>query len=361
MGTVLILGNSSAGLYDFRNGLVQALLAEHRVIVSLPDTVKTELLAAEGCEVVLTPINRRGMNPAQDFRLLREYRRLLRTFRPDLVLTYTIKPNVYGGMACAAAGIPYIQTVTGLGSAFQKGGAVRRLVCCLYRAGMRRADCVFFQNEENRETFRRFGLLRGRTRLVSGSGVDLTAHPFAAYPEDAVVRFLFVGRMMREKGIGEYLAAAEALHSETVEFQLLGYCDEDYQSLLDEKERAGVIRQLGFHTGVNRFYHVCSAVVLPTYHEGMSNVLMEASASGRPVIASDISGCREIFEEGRTGFGCRPKSAESLTEALRRFLLLDRERRAEMGRRAREKMEREFDRRRVTAAYMEEAERILRT
>ena len=357
--TILILANSSAGLYDFRNELVQALLREHRVVVSLPDEVKTAQLAQEGCEVVRTPINRRGMNPAQDLGLLRAYLALLRHVRPHLVLTYTIKPNVYGGLACALRGVPYIATVTGLGSAFQRTGPLLWMIRAMYRAGLRRAACVFFQNSENKRLFEKERLLRGAGRLVSGSGVSLEKHPYVPYPEGEAVRFLYVGRMMREKGIAEYLAAARALHSETVRFELLGYCDEDWQATLDQAQAEGAVTQLGFDPEVQKYYARCSALVLPTYHEGMSNVLMEASAAGRPVIASDIPGCREIFEEGRTGFGFAPRSAESLIEALQKFLALPRERRAAMGQVAHDKMTREFDRKKVVSAYMEEIERIL--
>lgn len=361
MASILILANSSAGLYDFRNELVQALLARgHDVTVSLPDTVKTALLEAEGCTVVHTPLNRRGMNPLQDFHLLGNYRKLIRTRRPDLVLCYTIKPNVYGGMACAREGVPYIETVTGLGSAFQKKGPLRMLVSALCRAGMKQAACVFFQNEENLRRFREFGILHGKTKLVPGSGVDLETHPLMDYPDGPATRFLFVGRMMREKGILEYLEAARVLHGPEVEFELLGYCDEDLQPLLDERERAGEIRQLGFRPEVNEFYRRCSALVLPSYHEGMSNVLMEASACGRPVLASRISGCREILEEGETGLCFEPRDAASLIEALRRFLSLRPGERARMGRKARERMEERFDRRIVTRSYLDEIEEILK-
>jgi galacturonosyltransferase len=164
---------------------------------------------------------------------------------------------------------------------------------------------------------------------------------------------------MREKGIEELLEAARQLSGEKTEFQLLGYPDEDYQDRLDACERDGCIRQLGFDPDVHEYIKKASALVLPTYHEGMSNVLMEASATGRPVIATNISGCREIFEEGVTGFGCEPGNSASLIQALNRFLKLSGEERALMGQAARKKMEREFDREKVADAYMEEIETLL--
>lgn len=354
MKKILILANSSAGLYDFRNELIEKLLSEYQVTVSLPDTVKTGELEAEGCKVVHTPINRRGVNPAEDFKLLRSYRRLLKEEKPDLVLTYTIKPNIYGGFCCGLMKIPYLVTVTGLGSTFQKRGLLLKMIVTMYRAGLKKAACVFFQNEENQKIFENYKIKGKSARLVKGSGVNLEHHTFEEYPEGEKVRFLYVGRMMREKGIEELLEAAGELHGESAEFELLGYCDEDYQDRLDACEKAGVIRQFGFDPQVHEHLKRASALVLPTWHEGMSNVLMEASATGRPVIATSISGCREVFEEGVTGFGCEAKNAGSLIEALKKFLQLSREERARMGRKAREKMEREFDRNQVVEAYYRE-------
>lgn len=352
--TVMILANSSGGLYDFRNELVQRLLQEYRVVASLPDTVKTELLAEEGVIIEHTPINRRGMNPAQDLSLVHAYELLMKKYRPDLVLTYTIKPNVYGGFVCRKMGIPYLPTITGLGSTFQKSGPLLFLVERMYYEGLKKASCVFFQNEENRQIFRRGGLVSGRDRLVPGSGVNTKVWQAMPYPKDEVTNFLFVGRVMKEKGIEEFFRAAEVLHSEKVLFSICGYCDEDYQGELDERASRGEILQLGFHPDMHEYYRDCSAVVMPTWHEGMSNVLMEASACARPVIASNISGCREIFEDGVTGYGFAPHSPEELIRTLRHFLTLDRSQRAAMGEAARQKMIEEFDREKVAAAYLEE-------
>lgn len=360
MSKVLILANSSGGLYDFRNELVEKLLAEGQVTASLPDEVKTKELSEEGCKVVHTPINRRGVNPIEDIKLFFNYCRLMKQEKPDLVLTYTIKPNIYGGFCCRLMKVPYLVTVTGLGSTFQKEGILLKMIVTMYRMGLKKAECVFFQNEENHKIFEKFHIRGKSSRLVKGSGVNLNRHRQEEYPKGESVKFLYIGRMMKEKGIMELLEAAKTLHSGKVSFELLGYCDEDMQELLDEYEAKGIIRQLGFDPQVQKHLKDCSALILPTYHEGMSNVLMEASAAGRPVIATDISGCREIFEEGITGFGCRPGDAGDLIRALRRFLELSTEEKASMGQKAREKMEREFDRQKVVQDYSEEIKRVLR-
>jgi len=356
---ILILANSSGGLYDFRNELVEKLLKEYQVSVSLPDEVRTKELAKEGCRVIHTPINRRGVNPAEDFRLLADYRKIMKEEKPDLVLTYTIKPNIYGGLCCRLMKIPCIVTVTGLGSTFQKEGILLKMIVAMYRMGLKKAACVFFQNEENRQIFEKYKIKGRKDKLVKGSGVSLKRHVLEEYPPQGVTKFLFVGRMMKEKGIEELLEAARALHDPGVAFELLGYCDEDYQDRLDEWEEKGYIRQLGFHPDVHEYLKQASALVLPTYHEGMSNVLMEAAATGRPVIATNISGCKEIFEEGVTGFGCESKSSGDLIRALQEFLKLSREERARMGQKGREKMEREFDREKVVKDYYEEISRVL--
>jgi galacturonosyltransferase len=163
---------------------------------------------------------------------------------------------------------------------------------------------------------------------------------------------------MKERGILEYIEAAKKLHSDRVFFDIMGYCDEDYQEMLDGLEQQGILHQIGFHTEVHEYLAAASAIVVASFHEGMSNALIEGAATGRPVIASNISGCLEAFEEGKTGFGFTPGQPDELIAAMEKFLALSREERAAMGRRARAKMEREFDRKLVTAAYMDEVKKI---
>ncbi len=354
MENILILANSSGGLYDFRRELLEQLVQKYNITVGLPDKVKTSDLEELGCQVVYTPMNRRGINPKEDFKLIRAYRSLIKKTDPALVLTYTIKPNIYGGLICRLRHIPYLATITGLGSVFQQKGLLLKIVILLYRIGISKAACIFFQNKENQDIFHQYRISAQNIRLVSGSGVNIREHRMEPYPMREGFCFLYVGRVMREKGIEEFLEAAEALHNEKTRFQIAGYCDEDYQETLDRLERRGVIEQLGFQPQVHELLAQASAVILPSYHEGMSNVLQEASSTGRPVLASDISGCREIFTEGETGLGFRPRDSADLIRAIRQFMAIPLGERALMGRKAREKMGREFDRERVVRAYLEE-------
>ncbi|MCX4338412.1 MAG: glycosyltransferase family 4 protein [Lachnospiraceae bacterium] len=359
MKKVLVLTNSSGGLYDFRGEFIEALCAIYEVWVSMPDDVKVMELEAAGCHIIETPINRRGINPLEDLKLYCAYAKMMKEIRPDLVVTYTIKPNIYGGFAAGMRKIPYIATITGLGGAFDRTGLFLKLIVGMYRAGLKRAACVFFQNEENRGIFQSMGITARKTRMVMGSGVSLEKHTYEPYPEREETHFLFVGRVMKERGILEYIEAAKRLHSDRVFFDIMGYCDEDYQELLDDLEKEGVIRQIGFHTQVHEYLAAADAIVVASFHEGMSNALIEGAATGRPVIASNISGCKEAFEEGVTGFGFTPGEPVELIDAMDKFLALSTKERAAMGQRGREKMEREFDRKLVTAAYMDEVGRIL--
>ena len=358
---IMILCNSSGGLYDFRNELPLRLLqAGTEVVVSVPDDVRAADLTAEGCKVVHTDIDRRGTDPVKDMKLIRAYGRLLDREKPDLVLTYTIKPNIYGGICCRRRHIPYMATVTGLGSAFQNEGIKKKLITWLYRQGLKGAECVFFQNDHNRDVFRSLGILGGgKTRLVSGSGVDLEHHLPAEYPghADQVIRFLYVGRLMREKGTMEYLEAARRLHEkygDRVSAAAVGYCDDDLEDAIKRAEKEGILRMIPFDKEIRPYYREADCVVMPSYHEGMSNVLMEAAATARPVIATDIPGCRETVEEGQTGFLCRPRDSSSLYDAMCRIVGMSEDERRRMGLQGRKKMELEFDRHHVIDAYIEE-------
>lgn len=359
MGTILILANSSGGLYDFRNELLLRLLEKHRVVISLPDTTKVKELKEEGCEIITTPINRRGVNPKEDIRLFFTYRKLIKQLKPDMVITYTIKPNIYGSFACRTLKVPYITTITGLGGAFDRKGLFLKMIIQMYRTGLKKAECIFFQNTENKKIFAEYGIKGKKEKLVNGSGVNLKRHVFESYPSSDKTTFLFVGRVMKERGILEFLEAAVRLHQENITFAILGYCDEDYQELLNEYEEKGMISQWGFHTEVHPYLTKANAIVIASFHEGMSNALIEAAATGRPVIASDISGCREAFEEGITGFGFTPGDADDLIRAMEQFMMLSEEEQALMGTKAREKMEREFDRNDVVDSYISEINTIL--
>ena len=359
---VLILANNASGLYDFRNELLLRLLKEYEVHVSLPDGLEVPEISEEGCVVHHTFIERRGMNPITDGKLMVQYLKLIKMVKPAVVLTYTIKPNIYGSLCCRVLRIPYIVNITGLGSAFEQDGMLRKLVVFLYKVALKKASCVFFQNSKNQDIFAEFGIKGKKERLVPGSGVNLDRHMYEEYPaENEPIKLVFVGRIMKEKGIDELLFAAEKIKQEFPEviFQLIGSYEDDYKKLVEEKENAGVVEFIGYQKIIHPFYKAASVAIMPSYHEGMSNVVLEAAATGRPVLASDIPGCREGVDDGITGIGFVPRSKEAFYEAVKKFLVLPYETRKEMGKNARKKIEREFDRKIVVESYIEEIEKII--
>ncbi|MBR4723977.1 MAG: glycosyltransferase family 4 protein [Clostridia bacterium] len=358
---ILILTNLDMGLYKFRKELICELCKKNRVIAALPCGEYIEALRDLGLECIDFEFKRRGMNPFRDFCQLIRYIKLIKNTKPDVVLTYTIKPNVYGGMACRYLKVPYMANVTGLGTAIENGGILSLLAKKLYRIGLSDAKCVFFQNEENQRVFKEWEIVKNNYRLIPGSGVNLNTYPLEEYPkDDENIRFLFIGRVMKDKGIDELLEAIENIHKKhkNVSLDIIGICEEDYEQRLADVEKKGFVRYHGRQKEVNSFIKDAHCCVLPSYHEGLANVMIESASTGRPVITTRVPGCIETFEEGVTGFGCEPKSAESLTAAMEKFLALSQAEREQMGKNGRKKAENEFDRKFVVDAYMEEIEKI---
>lgn len=357
---IAILANHSGGLYDFRKDLIAELKKHANVTVAVPHNDRWEELHKLVDEVIELPVDRRGMNPIHDSKLFRQYRAMLKEVKPDLVLTYTIKPNIYGGLACRMAHIPYAVNITGLGSAIENGGWLKKFVLALYKPALKGARVVFFENAGNRDTLAATGVVpKGRDVVLSGAGVNLEDYPYQPYPQERAVRFLFVGRVMREKGVDELFAAAKRMKQEYgngVEFHIVGSFEEEYKPLMDKLEQAGVVKYHGYQPDMKRFYAMASCVVLPSYHEGMSNVLLEGAATGRALITSDIPGCREAVEDGVSGYLCLTKDADALCDAMRRFAELPENRQAEMGRRGRTRMEQKFSKTAVVAETIKHLE-----
>lgn len=355
---VLILSNIDMGLYKFRKELMEELVKDYDVYFCVPDGEYVEKIKRMGCKFIsCNVLDRRSTNPIKDLKLVKFYNETLTKIKPDIVLTYTIKPNIYGGLVSTRKRLPYIANVTGLGTTIENGGLLAQISTTLYRIGLKKAQCVFFQNKNNQLLFTVKGIVKGKTRLIPGSGVNLAMHFLEDYPSDKDgIRFLFVGRIMKDKGIEELLSAIKNIHRtrEDVVLDLVGFCDEDYSDNLAEAEKEGAIVNHGIQSDVHPFYKACHCTVLPSYHEGMANVMLEASSTGRPVITTGVPGCQETFDEGITGFGCEAKNVESLEETMVKFLMLSQEKRKEMGLAARKKMVREYDRNIVINAYKEE-------
>ncbi len=351
MKKILIVTNHSYMLRRFRTELVEALMKDHEVVLSMPFVGSQEDWMAMGLRCIETQVDRRGIDPRRDLKLFAFYRRLLKQERPDMVITYSIKPNVYMGLNCAMRGVPYCANVQGLGTAFQRPG-LAQFAAVLYKLGLSRAKTVFFENEGNaREFLDRKLLPEGKVRLLHGAGIHLDKYPAKPYPRREQVRFLYLGRIMTEKGCGELLEAMERLHRELgdrVALDIVGFYDDDVlREKLEALVSSGAAVFHGFQSEPGPFYERADCVVLPSYHEGMSNVLLEGAATGRPLITCDIFGCREAVEEGVSGLLCRVKDADSLYDQMHRFALLPREDREAMGIAGRRRMEALFDKKQV--------------
>lgn len=362
MKKIMILANNDVGLYRFRRELIEILLKQYEVHVVLPYGEFIDDFIEMGCYYHSVEFCRRGTNPIHDLKLLEKYKSLIRTIKPFAVLTYTIKPNIYGGMACATLGIPYITNITGLGSAVESTGILSKITTTLYKYALRKSQKVFFQNSANLAFMKSKNIVKENYGLLPGSGVNLVEHCFHPYPQETDnLIFLFIGRVMKDKGIEELFEAAARIKSEYkyVAFKIIGSYEDDYNETLTKLSEDGIVEFLGYQNNVHSLIAQSHCTILPSYHEGTANVLLESAACGRPIIATNVPGCRETFDEGISGFGCEVRNAESLYLKIKDFIELPHEKREEMGKFGRLKMEREYDRQIVIDAYIKEINKAL--
>ena len=358
---ILILGNSHLVVFKFRGELIQTLVSDgYDVIVCFPNGPfgeGEETSKQYGCRFIENKIDRRGTNPLKDFSLIRDYYAIIRKEKPDIVLAYTVKPDVYGGIVCRFLKIPFIPNITGLGKALDEKGIVQKLTIGLYKAAVENAKCVFFQNNSDRAFFDNNKIKYKKGITLPGSGVNLNKFQPMPYPSEEPVRFIYVARVMKAKGIEEFLEAAHLVREKypDTEFHICGFCEEDYKEVLKQKSTSGEVIYHGLVENVMDYEKACHCVVLPSFHpEGVSNVLLEGAACARPLITTDHSGCKETVEDGVTGYIVRQKDGKDLAEKMLHFIQLSNAQRKEMGKLGRKKMEREFSRQIVVDAYMDE-------
>ena len=361
---ILILTNHQLGLYKLRRELLEELVQKgYEVYVSVPEDEFTQELTDIGVKVIHNIyLDRRGTNPVHDLRLLNYYKVMIKKMKPDMVFSYTIKPNVYGGYVCGKLKIPYIANITGLGTSIQNGGLMQKLTLTMYKIGLRKAKKVFFQNNENKDFMLKHKVVNGnKIDLLPGSGVNVDQQCYETYPDDnKKIIFTTIGRIMKDKGIDEVLEAAEIIkerHPET-EFRLIGDFDEGYENRVKNLVDRGIIKYFGFQKDIHPYMAESHAIIHASYHEGMSNILQEAASTGRPVIATDVPGCVETYDDGVTGIGFKAKSVKSLVNAIEHFLKLNKDERIAMGKAGRKKMECEFNRTIVVEKYMKEIKEL---
>ena len=359
---IAIIINSINGLYLFRRELIETLLKNNDVMIIAPDGPRKDYFEKLGCLVIETPINEHGTNPITELGLLLKYKNILKENSPDIVFTYTIKPNVYAGIACAILGIPHVANITGLGTAVENKGLLQIITLGLYKLGLRKSQRVFFQNYQSKEF-----LIKNRVvkpdicELIPGSGVNLTHFQVLEYPNKDTIEFAFISRIMREKGIEEYLTMAKYIREKypNTKFHVCGGASGEYERELKKLNDKGVIIYHGIISDVREIHKISSCTILPSFYpEGISNVLLESAACGRPLITTDRAGCRETVCDGVTGLLVKQKDADDLIRKVEIFMMMNFEKRRQMGLAGRKKVEQEFDRNIVINKYLVEVQGV---
>ena len=359
---IVLSANSCWNILNFRASLIRALIARgYRVVVVAPQDSHSAAISGLGAAFVPIAMNSSGMSVREDLGLFVRYLRLLRPMRPRFFLGFTVKPNIYGSLAARAEGARVINNVSGLGTAFIKRGLLTRIVGALYRLSFRGSEKVFFQNRDDRDLFVAKRLVAAsKTDLLPGSGIDLDHFkPSAEEREPGPLRFLFVGRLLWDKGVAEYVEAARRVrrdHPGAI-FQMLGQLGANNRTAVPSSDLArwraeGIVEYLGESDDVRGAISKADCIVLPSYREGLPRALLEGSAMGKPVIATDVPGCRDVVAHGETGYLCDVRSADSLADAMSKILHASDAERSAMGAKGREKVELEFCQSRVIAKYL---------
>ena len=367
--TIAIVINTSWNIFNFRLGLLKALQEEgYKIVAIAPRDEYSEKLEALGFEYHNIDINNKGTNPLEDAKLVFAFYKLYKKIAPDVILQYTIKPNIYGSMVAGMLGIPVISNISGLGTVFLNDSLSSKVARFLYKVALKVPKKVFYQNAHDRELFVQSNLVKAeKTELLPGSGIDIEKYkPLKEKQENNnTLRFLFIARLVKDKGLVEYVEAAKQITRSSTEFAILGAFYLGNPTAIKENEmqkweREGAIKYIGTSDDVMSVISEYDCIVLPSYREGLSRVLLEAASMAKPIITTSVPGCKEVVDDGVNGYLCEVKDADSLAEQMRKMLKLTYEERSEMGRRGREKVVKEFNEKIVIKKYEETITSILK-
>ncbi len=364
MKKILIFANDDLVIYKCRKELVEKLLENHQVYLCIKKFKWYNELQNMGCKILFTNVDRNGTSILNDIKLFFEYRKIRKKINPDIILTYNIKPNIYANLFSTNKKCISIVNITGLGKAVEGKGKLQILTSFLYKLAMKNVACIFFQNENNMNFFKNNNIgYYKKYKLIPGSGVNLKQYQILPYPENQDIHFLFIARIMKEKGIDEYLEAAKTIktnYPNTI-FHILGFCEEDYREKLLQYEQLNYIIYEGMQENTIEFQKINHCTIHPSYYpEGMSNVCLESAACGRPVITTNRSGCRETVDDQKTGYIIKQQNLGDLIEKIEKFLSLSHKEKEQMGINGRKKMEKQFDRQIIVNEYIKEINNILK-
>jgi len=365
---IIISSNTSWSIYNFRLGLVKELLKKNKVIIIAPKDKFSQKLIDLGCEYYDIYIDNKGTNPINDLKTFWQYYKIYKKIKPNVVLHFTIKPNIYGNFACELLNILVVNNVTGLGTVFIKENLVTQIVKNMYKMAFKNSF-IFFQNKDDKELFFKLGIINHKNiEILPGSGINIEKfQPIQIEKKDNIFRFLLIARLLWDKGIGEYVEAAKIIKQkyQNVEFLLLGAVGVDNPTAISKEQidrwvGEGIVRYLGVTDNVKSEIAKADCIVLPSYREGTSRVLLESAAMAKPIITTNVPGCNNIVDDGINGFLCKVKDIKDLADKMEKMLNLSEEERIKMGKRGREKIIREFDERIVIKKYLETIEKLLK-
>lgn len=362
---ILLIGNSSLVIFGFRKELIQRLVeCGHEVWTSFPNGPfgEGEEISKEfGCNFVEVDINRRGKNPFEDMKLINSYYRLFKKVKPDVVLAYTAKCDIYGGILCRMLNIPFIPNITGLGKGLVDGGVTTLITKNLYKLAVKKAHYIFFQNTQDKLFFDKNNIKYKSNCILPGSGININEFIALPYPDDNKIIFTYMARVMKAKGIEQFLEAAEYIKQKyhNTEFHICGYCEEDYLEIIKDKQEKGIIVYHGLVKDVKFYQQNSHCIVLPSFHpEGISNVLLEGAAAARPLITTNRVGCREVVDDEVTGFLIKERDSKDLIAKIESFIQLSNEEKKQMGIKGREKVAIQFNRDIVVNAYIDAINKV---
>lgn len=358
---VLFLSNHFITLYNFRKELISKLIENgHEIYISIPKSSDNNFFSDMGCKIIETSVDRRGINPINDFRLLINYLKIIKRIRPDIIFSYTIKPNIYGSIASNLTKMKQVNNITGTGATFLKNNTVSKIAKFLYKLSIKRSHKVFFQNKGDKEYFVYNRMIKDNYAVLPGSGVNLSQYTLCELPIGAEINFLFIGRVMELKGIDQYLETAKAVKQlyPNTNFYIAGFIEEErYKPIIEDYHVKGIINYVGFQKDIRSWIEKCHCTILPSFGgEGVPNVLLETAAMGRICIASKINGSTDVIIDGITGYLFETGNAVDLTKKVINYIKLEYNEKKQMGILGRRKVEKEFDRKIIIDAYLSEVE-----
>ncbi|WP_026391636.1 glycosyltransferase family 4 protein [Haploplasma modicum] len=363
MKKVLMIYNSDDFAYRFTLEIIEEIIKNGNILeIILPLDSRNNYFIDLPVKIYYSPIQRRGKNIFNDLKLLNSYKKIIKESRPDVIFSFTIKPNIYGSIVANKFNIPIISRVSGLGTSFQKKGLLFLITKFLYRKSFKNNKHVFFENSTNSILFNKEILKLNSYSVLPGSGVNITNFKPVEYPENNMpIKFLFLGRIMKDKGFEEYIYSAQKLKTkfrDNIEFHVAGDIESYYINIVEELQKNNIIKFFGFVTNPEKLINESHCIVLPSYHEGLSNVMLEAQALERPVIGTNVAGIKETFIANETGILCEVKDEEDLCDKIEFFYLMDYNDKKIMGQKGRVFVSSNFSRKIVVDEYIKQINKI---